>query len=137
MSFYETTFKNENNVYQDGTVPFFRDIDGSLWAMVGHSHMGEICVFKGTTLKDMKKAYPITTNFEIGHADVAFDKVKYPEGIKARGSIWPFGLYICPKTHRFFCFFIMNRDGMDTALAMMNAAFVKRHIMILILDTLV
>ena len=22
-----------------------------------------------------------------------------------RGSIWPFGLYICPVTHRFFCFF--------------------------------
>ena len=52
-----------------------------------------------------KHVYPIRQNFCVGHADYAFDGVRYPDGVKARGSIWPFGLYICPKTHRFFAFF--------------------------------
>jgi len=105
MEFYETSFKNIENVYIDGTLPFYRDIDGTLWTIVGHSHMGEICMFKGTKISDMKKVYPIATDFKVGHADYAFNGIKYPEGIRARGSIWPFGLYICPRTHRFFCFF--------------------------------
>lgn len=40
-----------------------------------------------------------------GAAGKAFWNVLYPEGILPRGSIWPFGLYICPVTGRFFCFF--------------------------------
>ena len=67
--------------------------------------MGSICMFKGNNLEDMKKVYPIKTLFEVGHADYAFNNINYPEGVKPRGSIWPFGLYICPKTHRFFVFF--------------------------------
>lgn len=101
----ETCFNIKNGVAQDGTTPMYRDIDGTLWAMSGHSHLGNIAVFKGTCLDDLQLAYKIETNFCVGHADYAFSGIKYPEGIKARGSIWPFGLYICPNTHRFFCWF--------------------------------
>ncbi len=101
----ETAFQNKNNIYQDGTTPMYRDVDGKLWAMSGHSHVGEVAMLSGSCLDDMKKQYAINTNFCVGHADYAFNGIRYPEGVKARGSIWPFGLYICPKTHRFFCFF--------------------------------
>ncbi len=100
-----TAFLNSDRIYQDGTTPMYRDKDGSLWAMSGHSHMCEIAMFKGTSLDDIKKVYPINLNFCVGHADFAFNGVCYPEGVKARGSMWPFGLYICPVTHRFFCLF--------------------------------
>ena len=93
------------NVHQDGTTPFCRDKDGTLWAISGHSHSGEVAMFNGTCLDDLKYAYPINLNFCVGHADYAFNRVCYPEGIKARGSVWPFGLYICPNTGRFFAFF--------------------------------
>ena len=98
-------FLRSNDIYQDGTTPMYRDTDGTLWAMSGHSHMGHIGMFAGKTLEDLEHKYPIHTNFCVGHADYAYDHIKYPDGIKARGSIWPFGLYICPNTHRFFCFF--------------------------------
>lgn len=100
-----TPFLNADNIYQDGTTPMYRDTDGTLYAITGHSHMGEIAMFSGTTLSDMKKLYPINTNFCVANAEFAFSQIRYPEGVKARGSIWPFGLYICPVTHRFFCFF--------------------------------
>ncbi|MBQ8320711.1 MAG: hypothetical protein IJX81_07535 [Clostridia bacterium] len=101
----ETAFHKDNNNFQDGTTPMYRDVDGKLWAMSGHSHMGAINMFCGTSLDDMKKVYEINTNFCVGHADYAFSGIRYPEGNKPVGSIWPFGLYICPNTHRFFCFF--------------------------------
>lgn len=101
----ETPFLNRMGIYQDGTVPFCRDGNGKLWAIAGHSNMGHIGMFEGNTLDDMKERYPIELNFSVGHADYAFDKIPYPEGVKARGSIWPFGLYICPETGRFFVFF--------------------------------
>lgn len=101
----ESPFMNKNGVYQDGTTPMYRDIDGKLWAMSGHSHAGHIAMFSGTSLDDMVKMWPIETNFSIGHAEYAYAGVRYPEGILPRGSIWPFGLYICPNTHRFFCWF--------------------------------
>ena len=106
----ESPFMNKFDVYQDGTTPMYRDVDGKLWAITGHSHMGRIGMFSGTSLDDMKLAYYINTNFCVGHADYAFSGVRYPDGIKPRGSIWPFGLYICPNTHRFFCFF-HNESG--------------------------
>jgi hypothetical protein len=93
------------NVFQDGTTPMYRDTDGTLWAMSGHSHMGNLYIFKGTCLDDIEQLYIAQTNFCVGHADYAFNGIRYPEGIRARGSVWPFGLYICPNTHRFFCFF--------------------------------
>lgn len=101
----ESPFLNKYDIYQDGTTPMYRDVDGRLWAMSGHSHMGHIGMFCGTTLADMKEVWPISTNFCVGHAEYAFSGIRYPEGILPRGSIWPFGLYICPNTHRFFCFF--------------------------------
>lgn len=100
-----TPFVPEEGVYQDGTTPLYRDVDGKLWGITGHTHVGHIAMFAGTTLDDIKQLYPITTNFKTGSADYAFDGVRYPEGILPRGSIWPFGLYICPNTHRFFCWF--------------------------------
>lgn len=106
----ETPFLNRLGIYQDGTTPMYRDGDGTLWAMSGHSHMGHIGMFAGSCLDDLKELYPIQTNFCVGHADYAFSGIRYPEGVKARGSIWPFGLYICPVTHRFFCFF-HNESG--------------------------
>lgn len=106
----DTPFQNSAGIYQDGTTPLYRDVDGSLWAMSGHSHAGHIGMFKGTSLDDMVEVYPIETNFCVGHADYAFSGIRYPEGVKARGSVWPFGLYICPNTHRFFCFF-HNESG--------------------------
>lgn len=100
-----TPFVNSDNIYQDGTTPMYRDKDGKLWAMSGHTHVGEIAMFAGSSLDDIKKLYAIKTNFKTGNAEYAFSGVRYPEGIKPRGSIWPFGLYICPNTHRFFCWF--------------------------------
>ena len=100
-----TALNNSIGVYPDGTTPMYRDIDGKLWAMSGFSHHGHVGMFCGTCLADLKEVYPIKQNFCTGHADFAFDGVRYPEGVKARGSLWPFGLYICPNTHRFYCFF--------------------------------
>ena len=101
----QTPFLQKDNNYQDGTSPMYRDANGRLWAMSGHSHMGAIHMFSGTSLDDMKKEYEISLNFCVGHADYAFSGIRYPDGNKPVGSIWPFGLYICPNTHRFFCFF--------------------------------
>jgi hypothetical protein len=98
-------FLNCTGVFQDGTTPMYRDTDGKLWAMSGHSHMGHIAMFAGTCLDDMAYAWEIQTNFRVGHADTAFAGIRYPDGARPRGSIWPFGLYICPNTHRFFCWF--------------------------------
>ena len=36
----ESPFMNKIDIYQDGTTPMYRDVDGKLWAMSGHSHMG-------------------------------------------------------------------------------------------------
>ena len=100
-----TAILQKADIYQDGTTPLCRDKDGKLWAISGHSHCGHVAMFNGTCLDDLKYAYPIRQNFCVGHADYAFDRIRYPDGIKARGSIWPFGLYICPNTGRFFAFF--------------------------------
>lgn len=101
----ESPFLNRLGVYQDGTTPMYRDVDGRIWAMSGHSHMGHIAMFAGSCLDDLTHMWQIETEFSVGHADHAFSGIRYPEGILPRGSIWPFGLYICPNTHRFFCWF--------------------------------
>ena len=64
-------FLRKNDIYQDGTTPMYRDTDGTLWAMSGHSHMGHIGMFSGKTLEDLEHRYPIHTNFCVGHADYA------------------------------------------------------------------
>ena len=42
----ETPFMNKYNIYQDGTTPMYRDVDGTLWAISGHTHMGTIAMFR-------------------------------------------------------------------------------------------
>lgn len=101
----DSPFMNRYGVYQDGTTPMYRDVDGRLWAMSGHSHKGQIAMFAGTCLDDMTYMWQIETTFSVGNADNAYSGIRYPDGILPRGSIWPFGLYICPNTHRFFCWF--------------------------------
>ena len=54
---FKTAFSNDAGVFQDGTVPLYRDVDGKLWGIGGHSHMGHIGMFCGTNLKDMKYMY--------------------------------------------------------------------------------
>ena len=98
-------FRREEGIYQDGTVAMYRDVDGRLFAIAGHTNAGHLGMFIGQTQEDLKKCYEAQLSFADGHADHAFSGVRYPEGIKARGCVWPFGLYICPVTHRFFCFF--------------------------------
>ena len=100
-----TAIWNNAKIFQDGTTPMCRDANGTLWAISGHSHAGEIAMLKGTKVADLKKVYNIKTHFEVGNATNAFDGIPYPEGIRARGSVWPFGLYICPNTNRFFVWF--------------------------------
>ena len=100
-----TVFSNQNDIYQDGTTPLFRDEQGVLWALSGHTHVGHIGLFRGTCVTDMQEVCEIHPLFETGAAGRAFDGRPYPEGIQSRGSIWPMGLYICPVTRRFFCFF--------------------------------
>ena len=101
----QTPFLNAIKVFQDGTVPFALDEHENWWAMSGHTHMGHIGIFKGTCLDDMKELYPIQTNFQTGGAGPAFDSGKYPEGVRARGSIWPFGLYVVPGSGRIIAYF--------------------------------
>ena len=66
---FQTEMKNENGIYQDGTTPMYRDIDGKLWAMSGHTHMGHIAMLCGTCISDLKECYPIQQNFCTGHAE--------------------------------------------------------------------
>ena len=101
----ESAFLNKIDIYQDGTVPMCRDENGKLWAISGHSHMGHIGMFCGDCVENLTEAHPISTDFSVGAAGKAFANIHYPEYVKSRGSVWPFGLYICPNTHRFFCFF--------------------------------
>ncbi len=101
----ETQFKRADGIRADGTLASYRDVDGKLWAMSGHSNSGRIGMFCGSCIDDLAELYPIAFSFADGHASYAFSGIRYPEGIKPRGAIWPFGLYICPGTHRFFCFF--------------------------------
>ena len=108
--FTNQSFEAVSTLCQDGTVPMCRDSKGKLWAMAGHSHHalyypGHIGMFCGDSLDNMVELYQISLNFCTGTAGYAFSGIPYPEGVKSRGSIWPFGLYICPITNRFFCFF--------------------------------
>ena len=66
-----TPFRQEVGIFQDGTVPMYRDVDGKLWAIAGLSHKGHIGMFCGNTIDDMKQVYEINTNFCVGHADYA------------------------------------------------------------------
>ena len=84
---FKTPFANEAGVYQDGTVPLYRDVDGRLWGMSGHSHMGHIGMFCGTTLKDMRYVYEAKTDFEVGAAGNSHDEALTAAGELARAII--------------------------------------------------
>lgn len=108
--FTNQSFEALSTLCQDGTVPMCRDSKGKLWAIAGHSHHallypGHIGVFCGDSIDNLTELYQVSLNFSLGTAGYAFSGIPYPEGVKSRGSIWPFGLYICPVTNRFFCFF--------------------------------
>ena len=75
----ETAFLRRCGIAQDGTTPMCRDTDGKLWAISGHSHVGHIGVFSGTCVGDLAEVWQAQTNFCVGHADFAFDKVRYPD----------------------------------------------------------
>ncbi len=102
---YGSPFLNQAGIYQDGQIPMCRDASGKLWAISGHTNIGHIGVFCGNDLSDLKEVYPARLLFDVGSADRAFSRIRYPEGILARGGLWPFGLFICPGTGRFFCWF--------------------------------
>ena len=48
-----TAIQQKIDIYQDGTTPLYRDIDGKLWAISGHSHCGHVGMFCGTSLDDL------------------------------------------------------------------------------------
>lgn len=106
----KTVFTNENGVYQDGVVASCRDASGLLWSVVGHSYLGGISVWSGTSLDRLSRQYDVHYNFELGEAGVAFHGTRYPNGLQSRGSIWPLGLWIDPEDGRFYCF-IHNETG--------------------------
>lgn len=117
---FKTPFANEAGVYQDGTVPLYRDVDGRLWGMSGHSHMGHIGMFCGTTLKDMRYVYEAKTNFEVGTAGTAF------AGINFRKECWreeAYGRSACtfaPVRIDSFAIFTMKQVGTARALLTMR-----------------
>ena len=71
-------FLRRDKVCQDGTTPIYRDVDGRLWAMSGHTHSGKVAVFSGTSLDGLAKCYPIKTDFRTGHCGHAFSGIRYP-----------------------------------------------------------
>jgi hypothetical protein len=96
-------FTNANGVYQDSVLALFRDPKGSLWALAGHSHLGGISVWRGTTIDNLRKLYYIKYNFFLGKAGKAFNAIRYPDGPQSRGDVWPMGLWIDPQDGRFYC----------------------------------
>ncbi len=53
-----TGMNNKVGIYQDGTTPTYRDKDGKLWAMSGHTHKGHISMLCGTCVDDLQEMYP-------------------------------------------------------------------------------
>lgn len=110
-------FTNHNGVFQDGVLAFCRDCDGALWLLAGHTNLGGISLWKGSSVDDLVKQCGITYNFEMGRAGEAFQGISYPDGPLSRGQIWPNGLWIDQDDGKFYCF-IHNETGwgaMDTS----------------------
>ena len=106
----DTNFTNRAGVHQDGVLAHARDAHGQFWAVLGHSNLGGISVWKGNSIDDLKKEYMAEYNFLLGKAGDAFDGIPYPDGPKSRGQIWPCGLWISPDSDKFYCF-IHNETG--------------------------
>jgi hypothetical protein len=103
-------FTNANGVWQDGMLGLSRDGNGRLWALVGHTGIGELSVWEGSTVDDLERKYFVKFNFEFGRAGKAFDGIAYPDGPRSRGWIWPFGLWVDPQDGKFYAY-IHNETG--------------------------
>lgn len=126
----KTAFINETGVYQDGNVPLYRDADGKLWGISGHSHLGHIGIFCGTSLDDMTELYAANTLFEIGHKDVAFSGIPYPEGFPRAAASGLSGCIYALILINFSAFFITRRVGTDGAAPMTLTGNAKSRITI-------
>ena len=78
---FDTQFKRAEGIRSDGTLATYRDVDGKLWAMAGHTNSGHIGMFCGTCMADLAEVWPISLNFGDGHADYAFAGNKNLKGI--------------------------------------------------------
>ena len=55
----KTPFLRHKGVRSDGTLVLFRDVDGKLWSIAGHTNSGHVSMFCGNTVEDMKELYKI------------------------------------------------------------------------------
>lgn len=109
-SVHETNLTNQNGVYQDSLLTYAADRSGRFWALLGHTNLGGISVWSGSSLLDLKKEYDAQYCFALGEAGQAFSGIPYPDGPLSRGQIWPCGLWINKETNRFYCL-IHNETG--------------------------
>ena len=93
-----TIFDPELHINQDGTTPMYRDTDGKLWAMSGHTHAGRIATFCGTSLDDIKELYPIKTNLKREMPNMPFRVLNIPREL-CRGAVFGPLVYIFAQTH--------------------------------------
>ena len=107
-------FTNANGVWQDGMLGLSRDGQGNLWALVGHTGIGELSVWEGSTVDDLERKYFVKYNFELGQAGKAFDGIAYPDGPRSRGWIWPFALWVDTRDGKFYAY-IHNETGWGAA----------------------
>lgn len=105
-----TQFTNANGVWQDGQIAQARDSDETLWAILGHTNYGGITRWKGTCMEELTCVGQIRTDFSLGEAGMAFNGTRYPDGPRARGQFWPFGLWIDPVNDDFYLY-IHNETG--------------------------
>ena len=100
-SVHETNLTNQNGVYQDSLLTYAADRSGRFWALLGHTNLGGISVWSGSSLLDLKKEYDAQYCFALGEAGQAFSGIPYPDGPLSRGQIWPCGLWINKETTGF------------------------------------
>ena len=53
----QSEFTNANGVYQDGMLALARDRKNTLWAVVGHSRIRGLSVWKGTRAGDLRRQH--------------------------------------------------------------------------------
>lgn len=49
-SVHETNLTNQNGVYQDSLLTYAADRSGRFWALLGHTNLGGISVWSGSSL---------------------------------------------------------------------------------------
>ncbi|MHB9033502.1 MAG: hypothetical protein ACYC6L_10680 [Anaerolineae bacterium] len=106
----DTRWTNANGVCHDSMIAMGRDRSWRLWALFGHTRVGGITLWNGTSVDDLAKLGHVRFNFELGEAGFAFDGVPYPDGVSSRGGLWCMGLWIDHKDDTFYCY-IHNETG--------------------------